>query len=65
MTLKEIETETKSDKNDEQGWILLPNGNVLTVDCYTDFSSANYPKNPTNSENMVRKQKNGKVREVL
>jgi len=26
----------KSDRNDEEGWSLLPDGNVLTVDAYTD-----------------------------
>lgn len=44
---------TKSDLNDEEGWTLLPNGTVLTVDCYTDFDFGliqTYPANPTNSE---------------
>jgi hypothetical protein len=26
----------KFDDNDEEGWVLLPNGKVLTVDCYTN-----------------------------
>ena len=44
---------TKADLNDEEGWTLLPNGKVLTVDCYTDFNFGlipSYPVNPTNSE---------------
>jgi hypothetical protein len=44
---------TKSDLNDEEGWTLLPNGQVLTVDCYTDYYFSlikTYPPNPTNSE---------------
>ena len=44
---------TKSDLNDEEGWTLLPNGQVLTVDCYTDYYFGliqTYPPNPTNSE---------------
>jgi hypothetical protein len=28
----------KSDENDEEGWTLLPNGNVLTVDAYVNSS---------------------------
>ena len=36
----------KADVNDEEGWTLLPNGNVLTVDAYV-FS---YQANGTNSE---------------
>ena len=44
---------TKSDLNDEEGWTLLPDGQVLTVDCYTDYYfglTQTYPANPTNSE---------------
>jgi len=53
LTWKETGGETKSDLNDEEGWTLLPNGEVLTVDCYTDYNFgliSNYPANPTNSE---------------
>ena len=52
MTWTETGTGTKADLNDEEGWTLLPNGKVLTVDCYTDafFHLAPYPSNPTNSE---------------
>jgi hypothetical protein len=53
MTWTETGTSTKSDLNDEEGWTLLPNGKVLTVDCYTDFFFGlipSYPANPTNSE---------------
>jgi len=38
----------KSDLNDEEGWVLLPDGRVLTVDCYTDSSSELVPAYPTN-----------------
>ncbi len=34
----------KADDNDEEGWVLLPNGKVLTVDCYVSGG------NGTNSE---------------
>jgi len=37
LTWTETGTSSKSDLNDEEGWTLLPNGKVLTVDCYTDF----------------------------
>jgi hypothetical protein len=53
MTWTETGTATKNDLNDEEGWTLLPNGKVLTVDCYTDFTFGlvpHYPNNPTNSE---------------
>src|SRR5215469_4976954 len=53
MTWTETGTATKSDMNDEEGWTLLPNGKVLTVDCYTDFIFGlipHYPPHPTNSE---------------
>lgn len=36
----------KFDENDEEGWVLLPNGKVLTVDAYTD----RFDPNGTNSE---------------
>lgn len=36
----------KFDNNDEEGWVLLPGGKVLTVDCYTN----DYDPNGTNSE---------------
>jgi len=36
----------KSDENDEEGWVLLPDGNVLTVDAYVN----SYSKTGTNSE---------------
>ncbi len=36
----------KFDENDEEGWTLLPNGKVLTVDAYTDVNDPN----GTNSE---------------
>ena len=53
LTWKEVGTSTKADLNDEEGWVLLPNGQVLTTDCYTDFNFGlvpSYPANPTNSE---------------
>jgi hypothetical protein len=53
MTWTETGTSTKTDLNDEEGWTLLPNGKVLTVDCYTDafFNLVpSYPTDPTNSE---------------
>jgi hypothetical protein len=53
LTWTETGTSTKSDLNDEEGWTLLPDGRVLTVDCYTDYYFGlvpNYPANPTNSE---------------
>lgn len=36
----------KFDENDEEGWVLLPNGKVLAVDAYTDV----HDPNGTNSE---------------
>jgi hypothetical protein len=36
----------KADWNDEEGWTLLPNGNILTVDAYVD----SYNATGTNSE---------------
>ena len=53
LTWTETGTSTKSDLNDEEGLTLLPDGNVLTIDCYTDFHfglAPSYPANPTNSE---------------
>jgi hypothetical protein len=53
LTWTETGTSTKGDLNDEEGWTLLPDGSVLTVDCYTDFIFGlipTYPANPTNSE---------------
>lgn len=53
FTWTETGTSTKSDLNDEEGWTLLPSGEVLTVDCYTDYAFGlipTYPANPTNSE---------------
>ena len=53
LTWTETGTSTKADLNDEEGWTLLPDGSVLTVDCYTDFHFGlvpAYPANPTNSE---------------
>ncbi|MCE5293424.1 MAG: hypothetical protein LLF94_02265 [Chlamydiales bacterium] len=48
MTWTETGTSTKADANTEEGWTLLPNGKVLTVDCY--FPGDEIPFNPTNSE---------------
>jgi hypothetical protein len=53
LTWTEVGTATKSDLNDEEGLTLLPSGEVLTVDCYTDYHFglvAQYPADPTNSE---------------
>jgi len=53
LTWTETGTSTKADMNDEEGWTLLPNGKVLTVDCYTDYFFgllSGYPANPTHSE---------------
>src|SRR5450432_3655881 len=52
MKWTETGTHTKTDWNDEEGWTLLPDGSVLTVDCYTDslFLGTPYPTDPTNSE---------------
>jgi len=53
LTWTETGTSTKGDLNDEEGWTLLPDGRVLTVDCYTDFFFKlipAYPSDPTNSE---------------
>ncbi len=53
MTWTETGTATKSDINDEEGWVLLPSGKVLTTDCYVDYFfglKSGYPADPTNSE---------------
>ncbi len=53
MTWTKTGTRTKRDMNNEEGWTLLPNGEVLTVDCYNDYFFGllpAYPANPTNSE---------------
>ena len=54
LTWNETGTSTKADMNDEEGWTLLPSGEVLTVDCYTDYYFGllppPYPANATNSE---------------
>jgi hypothetical protein len=53
LTWTETGTSSKADMNDEEGWTLLPNGKVLTVDCYTDFFFGlvpSYPADPTHSE---------------
>lgn len=47
LTWTETGTLTKVTRNDEEGWTLLPNGKVLTVDTYT---SGPYPSDPTASE---------------
>jgi hypothetical protein len=40
----------KYDPNDEEGWTLLPNGKVLTVDAYVPIAPFPYIPNGTNSE---------------
>jgi hypothetical protein len=40
----------KYDPNDEEGWTLLPNGKVLTVDAYVPLGSFPYIPTGTNSE---------------
>jgi hypothetical protein len=40
----------KYDPNDEEGWNLLPNGNVLAVDAYVPISPFPYEPTGTNSE---------------
>jgi hypothetical protein len=53
LTWSYPDVSTKNDLNDEEGLTLLPNGNVLTVDCYTDVifgHMKHYPPDPTNSE---------------
>lgn len=54
MNWTETGTATKGDLNDEEGWTLLPDGRVLTVDCYTDYAFGlappPYPADPTHTE---------------
>lgn len=54
LTWTETGTATKADMNDEEGWTLLPDGRVLTADCYTDYyfgvATGPYPSDPTHSE---------------
>jgi hypothetical protein len=52
MTWTETGTATKADWNDEEGYTLLPNGKVLTIDCYTEsaFTPLPYPADPTHAE---------------
>jgi hypothetical protein len=53
LSWTETGTSTKNDLNDEEGWTLLPDGSVLTIDCYTDAFFGlvpTYPADPTNSE---------------
>jgi len=40
----------KFDSNDEEGWTLLPNGKVLTVDAYVPIPPTTYDATGTNSE---------------
>lgn len=40
----------KFDPNDEEGWTLLPNGNVLTVDAYVPIPPFTFMPTGTNSE---------------
>src|SRR5271167_856677 len=40
----------KFDPNDEEGWTLLPSGEVLTVDAYVPIAPFPYKPNGTNSE---------------
>ncbi|HEY3645548.1 MAG TPA: hypothetical protein VGM16_09430 [Gammaproteobacteria bacterium] len=54
LTWTETGTSTKADMNDEEGWTLLPDGRVLTIDCYTDYHfgliTGPFPKDATHSE---------------
>jgi hypothetical protein len=50
MGWTESGTATKFDTNDEEGWALLPNGKVLTIDVYTGDESSTPPALRTNSE---------------
>jgi hypothetical protein len=53
LTWSYPDVSTKADLNDEEGLTLLPDGTVLTVDCYTDLIFGHlkhYPPDPTNSE---------------
>jgi hypothetical protein len=46
----------KYDINDEEGWNLLPNGEVLTVDAYVPF---NFPYIPTGTNSELYKPRTG------
>jgi hypothetical protein len=46
----------KYDDNDEEGWNLLPNGEVLTVDAYVPF---NFPYNPTGTNSELYNSRTG------
>jgi hypothetical protein len=46
----------KFDDNDEEGWTLLPNGEVLTVDAYVPF---NFPYIPTGTNSELYNPKSG------
>jgi hypothetical protein len=57
--LDKVGNQTKYDFNSEEGWTLLPDGKVLTIDVYVNFNNPNfpppipyppYPSNPVNSE---------------
>jgi hypothetical protein len=53
LTWKSTGGSSKADLNDEEGWTLLPDGGVLTIDCYTDYIfglTPKYPADPTHSE---------------
>lgn len=54
MTWTETGTSTKNGWGDEEGWVLLPNGKVLTVSCYAASAFLPnlypYPKKLTGSE---------------
>jgi hypothetical protein len=55
LTWKETGTLSKAPRwNDEEGWTLLPNGKVLTVNCYTEShfipTMYPYPSDPTGSQ---------------
>jgi hypothetical protein len=46
----------KFDDNDEEGWTLLPNGEVLTVDAYVPF---NFPYIPTGTNSELYNSRTG------
>jgi len=46
----------KFDDNDEEGWTLLPNGEVLTVDAYVPF---NFPYIPTGTNSELYNHRTG------
>jgi hypothetical protein len=53
LTWTETGTATKNDWNSEEGWTLLPNGKVLTIDMYIDYwagAISTYPSGAENSE---------------